>query len=157
MRNRATSIVPPLVAFALLVAVVVGIAWRMPPPVFAQFGQPAGQYQALVTVSSAGTPVQVSTLHVVVASLMAQPVVGSSVGLVYICTGIRSGTTPTADCAATANGSYELGAQLAAATSTTPGPTYSFYVPAPGIDLSTIWVDAQTSGTEVLFSWFAHQ
>jgi hypothetical protein len=140
----------------VIALVLVGVALVKTPEVEAQIGQPVGQHAALITIT-AGTPVQVSASHIVVSSIMIQPLVGSGAGLIYVCAGIQTGTTPTADCAATANGSYELGAQLAAATSTVPGPVYSFYVPTPGSDLSTFWIDGAHTGDTVLVSWFAHQ
>lgn len=146
--------------YAIIALALFGAAWvasdRM-PVVHAQVGSPAIQKNILVTVATAGTPVRVTTSTLVVSSVMVQPVVGASVGLIYVCTGIQSGTTPASNCAATANGSYELGAQLSAATATVPGPVYSFYVPPPGLNLSTFWIDAATSGAQVLVSFFVHQ
>jgi hypothetical protein len=152
-RQLATTLVG-----AILIGVgVVALSIRFPIPVHAQTGQPAGQRNILVTVSSAGTPVQPTSAHIIISSYMVEPVVGASVGLISLCTGIQTGTTPAAQCAATANGSYELGAQLAAATSTIPGAVYSFYPPAPGVDASTIWMDALVSGTSAIFTFYVHQ
>lgn len=143
--------------YAIIALALFGAAWvasdRM-PVVHAQVGSPAIQKNILVTVATAGTPVRVTTLHIMVSSYMIQPVVGTTVGLGYLCIGIQNGTVPAAACAATANGSYELGGQLAAATSTVPGPVYNFYVPPPGVDLGTIWIDVAVSGTSELVSYF---
>jgi hypothetical protein len=160
MRPKTNSVVAT-VAFYALVAFGIYSAARTAanriPVVHAQVGSPAIQQNILVTVATAGTPVRVTTSTLVVSSVMVQPVVGASVGLIYICTGIQSGTTPASYCAATANGSYELGAQLSAATATVPGFVYSFYVPPPGLNLSTFWIDAATSGAQALVSFFIHQ
>lgn len=132
------------------------VAWIfIIPAAYAQNGEPVGPHAVLITVT-AGTPIQVTTKHVVISSLMIQPLVGANAQLIYVCGGVQTGTTPTAACAATANGSYELAAQLSAATTTVPGPVYSFYVPTPGSDLSTYWIDGLHSGDTVLVSFFVH-
>lgn len=151
MRSR----VKPLSTLFGVIALCALAFWATPKIVHAQTGQPAGQHAALITIT-AGTPIQITTAHVVISSLMIQPLVGTSTGIIYVCGGIQSGT-PAAACAASANGSYELAAQVGAATSTVPGPTYSFYVPSPGLDLSQWWIDGAHSGDPVLVSWYVHQ
>lgn len=152
-QNKAPWWIP----FAAVVGVLLALSIAWPLLVNAQpVGQPAIQRNLLITVTTAGTPVHVTTSHIVAASFMIEPVVGASVGIIYVCTGITSGT-PSAACAASTGGSYQLGAQLSAASATVPGPTYNFYVPPPGVDLSTLWLDASVSGTVGLIGYFPHQ
>lgn len=147
---------PWWIPFAAVVGVVLALSIAWPRLIDAQpVGQPAGPYAVLVTVT-AGTPIQVSTKHIVISSLMAEPLVGTGNGIIEICNTLP-GITPMAHCAHADSGNYELKAQLAAASTTIPGPAYGFTIPTPGADLSTYAVDGEHSGDLVLFTYYVHQ
>lgn len=151
-RNKAPWWIP----FAAVVGAVLTLSIAWPRLIDAQpVGQPAGPYAVLITVT-AGTPVHVSTKHIVISSLMIEPLIGSGNGIIEVCNAIPT-VTPIAHCAQADAGNYELKAQLAAASTTIPGPAYSFYVPAPGGDLSTYWIDGAHSGDVALVTFFVHQ
>lgn len=100
----------------------------------------------------AGTPIQLSAFHFYVTEIFIQGAASASGGIIEICAGIPLGTTPAAHCGTAG----QLTAQLAAATSTAPGGSYSDSVngkQGSGIDLANIWVDGQHSGDVVTVSY----
>lgn len=111
---------------------------------------PPGRVNKVITITS-GTPVQVTTnIQVIADRLLIQMLKGGS-GLGYICV-VAVNVTPSSKC----SGSGQLGAQLAPASSTAPGGSYSDTNPTsqtPGINLSTIWVDGDTTSDQVLVSY----
>lgn len=108
-----------------------------------------------VTVSAAGTPVNLATnatsanpkgsAPIWVKKLRVQALVGSSTAYGYLLTAPQ-GTTP-------AHGtSGQLLEQIAPATTTVPGiPTQE--LEDSGTDLNTLWVDASHSGDTFVASW----
>lgn len=103
-----------------------------------------------ITVT-AGTPIQVSSTKILAAEVFIQMATGGT-GVGYICAGIPSGTTPSASC----GGAGQLTAQLAPASATAPGGSYSDSISltvGAGIDISTIWVDGGHSGDVILVSF----
>ncbi len=139
----------PFRAFTLLL-----IALLLP----ASIGRAGARFNQRITVS-AGTPVNVATGTSTApdttdkrraAKILIQPIHGATVGIVYVMSGIQIGVTP-----ASTNAS-DLTAELAAATSTAPGATYSDYDFSPsggGILLSSFWIDGGTTGTVVLVTY----
>jgi hypothetical protein len=103
-----------------------------------------------ITITS-GTPIQLSAIHLYASEILIQAAAGGT-GLIQVCAGIPVGTTPAANCGTAG----QLSAQLAPATSTAPGGSYSDQVTSKsgtGIDLETIYVDGSHSGDVVLVSF----
>ena len=115
--------------------------------------------QTTFTGNSGPTPVQVSTLSAFNADLskpliadriLIQMKAGATVGLGYVIDGVyfstqttNDNTAPTNPTAPTRSGSSPV--ELAAATSTVPGGTYTdeaYQKDGAGIDLRKLWVDA---------------
>ncbi len=117
----------------------------------AQFVAP-GRVNRLLTVVTSGTPVEVTTNRNLIADrLLIQAPLGATVGVGYICV-VPVGTTPHSKCSTAG----ELGGEIAAATSTAPGGSYSDTSPTtqtPGIQMATIWLDSDTSGTPYIISY----
>ncbi len=105
----------------------------------AQFVAP-GRKNFKLTVNS-GVPVQVSSTPLTVDRYVIQMAKGGT-GVGYICI-VPVGTTPASKCSTAG----QLAGQLAAATSTAPGGSWTDFVAVPGgsIDLRTVWVDGDTS------------
>ncbi len=96
-----------------------------------------------ITITS-GTPIQLSAFHLYASEILIQNKSGGT-GIIQICAGIPLGTTPAAHCGTAG----QLTAELAPASSTAPGGSYSDSVTiksGTGIDLSGIWLDGGTSG-----------
>lgn len=103
----------------------------------------------LVTIA-AGTPVHLSAIHLYVSEILIQAAAGGT-GLIQICI-VPYGTTPAGHCATAG----QLAAQLAPATSTAPGGSYSDSVglkSGTGIDASTIWIDGTASSDTAVVSY----
>lgn len=102
----------------------------------------------IITIT-AGTPVAVTPgEHTLASSIIVQPKVSSSGGIVYLILGTKAADGPAA-----ANG-IEL---IAAPTTPVPVPfQYSVADPKFGerIDLSETWIDGAHSGDKVLVSWW---
>jgi hypothetical protein len=109
-----------------------------------------GRVNTVITITS-GTPIQVTTNKTVTADrLLIQSLTGGS-GIVQICI-VKPGVTPSAK----GGGSGQLAAQLAPASSTAPGGSYSDVSPASqtaGILLNTIFIDGTHSGDTVVVSY----
>lgn len=130
------------ICIAWLGAALIAEHFWNPPKAHGQFGQPPGVFNTLITATS-GTPIRVTTSHIVVDSLMIQAAATSTPGLVYICV---FATTPSAAC----SGTGQLGGELAAATSTAPGSAYSYPMPTPGLDLSLFWIDSSANSPVIV-------
>lgn len=103
-----------------------------------------------ITVT-AGTPIQVASSRILASEILIQMATGGT-GLGYICAGIPTGTTPSASC----GGAGQLTAQLAPASATAPGGSYSdsaSFKEGIGIDVSMIWVDGGHSGDVILVTY----
>ncbi len=113
----------------------------------------------LLTVT-AGTPQQISSLlnfntklkhgaPCFASRVFIQMVIGGT-GVGYVMDGIPEGTTPAYNTAG------DLTAELAAATSTAPGGSYSDFTngnnDGPGIDLAALWVDGSHTGDTIIVS-----
>ena len=95
----------------------------------------------------AGTPIQVETNDKVLAdTILIQMMVGGS-GVGYVMDGILAGRTPSA------SNDYDLSAQLAPASPTAPGGTWTKENWRHGIRVSQIWVDGATSGDKIKVSY----
>jgi hypothetical protein len=139
----------------LCAALLGGLFIYFATPVDAQVGQPPGVFNVIKTVTS-GTPIQLTTAHVVIDSMVIEMLKGGT-GIGYVCAGIPGGTTPSSKCSGTASNATfgttsQLGAQLASATSTAPGGSYSYPLPVPGLDASTFWVDGDSTSDTILIS-----
>jgi len=105
----------------------------------------AARYNRKITIT-AGTPIRLSTTKTIVTRVFIQMAIsGTSAG--YVMAGIMNGRTP----ASSASG--DLTAQLAGASASAPGGSYSDADPAGSIDLSEIWVDGANSGDTVIVSY----
>lgn len=124
------------IAVALLLGALAGNA---------QFGQPPGVFNRLITTTN-GTPIQITTSHIVVDSLSIQMQHGFT-SLGYVCI-VAPGVTPASKC----TGSGQLAFELAPATSTAPGAQLSYPLPIPGLDLNTVWIDSDVN-CGVIVSW----
>lgn len=101
-----------------------------------------------------GTPIQISTQQIFVKRIIIQMGIQPSGGAQFGCimAGIRSGYTPSC------SNSSDLTAQLAPASTTAPGGSYSDPNGAPGgisvpdIDLSSVWIDGGHADP-VIVSW----
>ncbi len=105
----------------------------------------------ILTIAS-GTPIHLSAFHFYVSRILIQAAESASGGIIQICTGIPIETTPAANCGTAG----QLGGQLAAATSTAPGGSYSDTSDnhqGKGIDLATIWIDGAHTGDTVIVSY----
>lgn len=116
-----------------------------------QSGQPQGIGNIELTITS-GTPTQVTTKHILVSNLSIQNTHSATNGITYVCGGQHS--APSSKC----SGTNQLSFELLAATSTAPGGQLGYPVPTKqGIDLSTIWIDGDTTGTPVTVSYNVSQ
>lgn len=104
------------------------------------------RYNRTITIT-AGTPIQISTTARLARAIFIQMAIGGS-GYGAVMAGITNGRTPSK------TASTDLTAQLAPATATIPGSSYSDANPL-GIDISTIWVDGSNSGDTVIVSFDA--
>lgn len=107
-----------------------------------QFGQPTGVFNKSITITS-GTPIRITTSHIVVDSLLIQAAHSATFGIVYIC---AFATTPASKC----SGTGQLGGELAPASATAPGSAYSYPMPTPGLDLSLFWVDGDANSPVIV-------
>ncbi len=113
---------------------------------FLQTNLPAARQGIILTVT-AGTPIQLATQTVMVRRIFIQMQAASSGGLGYVMVGVPVGTTPVANTTPTA--------QLAAASSTSPGGSYSDGSSTANydIDLQKIWIDGAHTGDTILVSY----
>ena len=110
-----------------------------------QFVAP-GIYNTTLVVTS-GTPIRVTTNHILITTLSVQMQHGASVGLGYVCI---FKTTPASKC----SGTGQLAFELTAATASAPGAQLGYPVSTvTPFDLSTVWIDGDTSGAGVIVSY----
>ena len=111
-----------------------------------QFTAP-GRKNFTKTITS-GTPIQVSTTPLTVDRYIIQMAIGGT-GYGLICI-VPVGTTPAASCGTAG----QLSGQLAPASTTAPGGSWSDSVATPGgsINLQTVWIDGSHSGDVVTIS-----
>lgn len=103
------------------------------------------RYNRTITVT-AGTSIQLTTTsRYLVRAIFIQMAIGGS-GYGAVMAGIVNGRTPSKST------SGDLTAQLAPASATAPGSSYSDSNQL-GIDLSTIWVDGSNSGDTIIVSY----
>lgn len=122
-----------------------------PVPANAQSFAAPGRQNILVTVTTAGTPVRVtSAANLIVDRFIIQAAAGASVGLGYVCS--TNGATPSSYC----GGSGQLAAELAPATATAPGSSYSDTTSpqgTAGIPMNQYYIDCATSGAQFIVSF----
>lgn len=117
-------------------------------PAWAQPFSPNGRQNHSIIIT-AGTPIQLTTVAGTYAQeVFIQQAFGDS-GTIYVMdmTGFPPKTTPSH------TNSLDLTAQLAGATSTAPGQSYSDSCPTKCIDASRIWVDGASNSDVVIASW----
>ena len=108
---------------------------------------PPGRKNFTKTITS-GTPIQVSATPLTVDRYIIQMAIGGT-GYGLICI-VPVGTTPAASCATAG----QLSGQLAPASATAPGGSWSDAVANQGgsINLQTVWIDGSVSGDKVTIS-----
>ena len=130
-----------LFSVLLLTLSLVHPAWAQP------FG-PNGRQNHSITIT-AGTPIQLSTVAGTYAQeVFIQQAIGDT-GTIYVMdmTGFPPKTTPSHSTSA------DLTAQLAGATSTAPGQSYSDSCPTKCIDVSRVWIDGSVNSDVAIASW----
>lgn len=129
---------------SILFAILVLLLWPVLKPVRA-----AGRINQSLMITS-GSPIQIAPTGTIADELLIQPATGSTVGTVYVMAGIAAGRTPSK------SNATDVTAQLAAATSTTPGQAYSdgtTVQQSAGVNVGAIWIDVATTNTVVLVSY----
>ncbi len=128
---------------ALLVACVLLAAPRANYTYTGTAGSPINLETGTTSAPASGSaPVYVKRIFVQMASNG-----NLTYGMGYVLAGVTRGRTP-----ATSN-AYDVTAQLAAATSTAPGGSYSDADNDAGIDIGTVWIDFAVTGNPVIVSY----